>query len=69
MTIQNLIDKLIGYGASAVAILGSIQNEMGANHDQHAIYVATAIAALHHLKPILEALKANLPAPPSTPKT
>jgi hypothetical protein len=56
VNIQAIVDKLIGYSASAVAILGSIQNEMGASHDQHAIYVAAVIGFIHHYRPVLEAM-------------
>ena len=67
MNVQAIVDKIIAYGASATAILGSIQNEMGASHDKHAIYVAAVIAFIHHMKPILENIKASLPAPTIKP--
>ena len=67
MNVQAIVDKIIAYGASATAILGSIQNEMGASHDKHAIYVAAVIAFIHHMKPILETLKSSLPVPPAKP--
>lgn len=67
MSLQTVVDKLIAYSASLAAILGSVHNEMGGNHDQHAIYVAAAIAFIHHAKPILESIKASLP--PTAPKT
>lgn len=66
MNIQAITDKLIAYGASAAAILGAVHNELGGRHDKASIYVAAAIAFIHHMKPILETLKATLPAIPPT---
>lgn len=66
MNIQAIADKLIAYGASAAAILGAVHNELGGSHDKVSIYVAAAIAFIHHMKPILETIKATVPPiPPS----
>jgi hypothetical protein len=68
MNLKLLIDRIIGYAASATVILGAIHTELGGDH-KVAIASAAAIAFIHHVVPVLQDIASKIPTQPaaSTP--